>query len=509
MDSRTIKRIVQLALDSRAPNIGWFGASQLLCVAIVVGVTGCRTGAPRSASKVVRIDPGPIALSSTTDEPELIIQASASDVQPARFVEVASPSQVEAPDPATAASELSWDIDSLKALALQNNPSIRQAEAAVRKAMGFRRQVQLYPNPNVGYSASQLFDKRTDQHVLFVEQDFVRGNKLEHNSAVLSMEVESLKWLAECQRRAAVSDVKQLYYATLGAQQEVDYTNQFVESAAESLKLTQKLKAAGESSAIDVFQSEIQLQQFVVAQQQAKAKLRGVWLDLAANVGLPDLAYNKVAGELPTHPIAFDWQAEYERICQSSPEVLSAVASVNRASANVNRQRAQAIPNVSVMVGVGYDRATESQMANTQVGIPFPKHNSNEGNQSAAHAEYCRATHELERIRLSIKSRLSQAAQEYESMAKSVDIHRDEIVPKSNRMLDVTNIAYKAGEIDFLQVLTVRRTTFDASLSYLVARKTLAQTQVAIEECLLSGSLTTSTDTSFDSGLRDQALNGQ
>jgi outer membrane protein, heavy metal efflux system len=509
MDSRTVKLIAQSALGDRDRRIGWIALSGVIYLAILMGGTGCRTGAPRSASKIVRIDPGPIAQSSSIGEPVLRNDVSASEVQPARFVEVASPSQTKAPESATAPSEHTWDIESLTSLALQNNPAIRQAEAAVRKAMGFRRQVQLYPNPNVGYSANQLFDKQTDQHVLFVEQDFVRGNKLEHNSAVLGMEVESLKWLAERQRRSVVSDVKQLYFSTLGAQQEVEYTDQFVESATQSVTLTQQRKAAGESSAIDVLQSEIQLQQFIVAQQQAKAKLRGVWLDLAANVGLPDLAYNRVAGELPTQPTSYDWQVEYERICQSSPEIQSAIASVNRASANVNRQRAQAIPNVSVMVGVGYDRATESQMANTQVGIPFPKHNSNQGNQSAAHAEYCRTMHDLERIRLSIQSRLSQAAQEYESMAASINIHRDEIIPKSNRMLEVTNIAYKAGEIDFLQVLTVRRTTFDASLSYLVARRKLAQAQVSIEECLLSGSLNASTDTSFDSGLRDQALNGQ
>ncbi len=480
----------------------------MLFVFVLIAI-GCRSSSPRPTAKLVRIDPGPVALSGapiSSTQPE---RAMATEVQPAQFVEAAVPISTTSPDPLIPQTDMHWDIESLTTLALQNNPAIREAEAAVHKAMGFRRQVQLYPNPNVGYNGSQLFDKQTDQHVLFVEQDFVRGNKLEFNSMVLGMEVESLKWSAERQRRSVVSDVKQLFYASLSAQQEVAITDQFVDLATQSMTLTQKRKAAGESSEIDVLQSEIQHQQFVVTQQQSQARLRGGWQDLAATVGLPDIAYSKLEGELPEQPIQYDWQVEYDRLCQSSPEIQSAIASVSRASANISRQRVQAIPNVSVMVGVGYDRSTESQMANTQVGIPFPKHNSNEGNQSAAQAEYCRATHELERVRLSIKSRLAQAAQEYESAAASVNIHRLEILPKSKRMQEVSDITYKAGEIDFLQVLTVRRTSFDASLNYLIARKKMAQAQVLIEECLLSGSLNNSTDTSFDAGLRDQALSGQ
>jgi outer membrane protein, heavy metal efflux system len=480
----------------------------LLLVIVLISV-GCRSSSQRPQAKLVRIDPGPIALSEVPNSSTQPDRAMPWEVQPAQFVEAAAPISGTLPEPAVPQTETLWDIESLTALAMQHNPAIREAEAAVHKAMGFRRQVQLYPNPNVGYNGSQLFDKQTDQHFLFVEQDFVRGNKLEHNSNVLGLEVESLKWSTERQRRAVESDVKQLFYATLSAQQEVAITDQFVDLATQSMKLTQKRKVAGEASEIDVLQSEIQLQQFIVTQQQANARLRGAWLDLAANVGLPDIACCKLEGELPEQPIQFNWQVEYERLCQSSPEIQSAVANVNRASANISRQRVQAIPNVSVMVGVGYDRSTESQMANTQVGIPFPRHNQNEGNLSAAQAEFCRATHELERIRLSIKSRLAQASQEYESAAASVNIHRDEILPKSKRMQEVSDITYKAGEIDFLQVLTVRRTSFDASLNYLIARRKMAQAQVSIEEFLLSGSLNHAIDTSFDAGLRDQTLSGQ
>ncbi len=76
-------------------------------------------------------------------------------------------------------------------------------------------------------------------------------------------------------------------------------------------------------------------------------------------------------------------------------------------------------------------------------------------------------------------------------------------------MLELAELTFKAGEIDFLQVLTIRRTYFDSMLEYLNARTQLAQANANIEELLLSGSLTNATDSSFDDGLRGQTFSGQ
>ena len=80
------------------------------------------------------------------------------------------------------------------------------------------------------------------------------------------------------------------------------------------------------------------------------------------------------------------------------------------------------------MLGAGYDQGTQSQMVNSQIGIPIPINNRNQGNQTAAQAEYCRALHELERIQRSLKSRFATAVNSFESAAASVELYRDEIV---------------------------------------------------------------------------------
>ncbi|HEX5082884.1 MAG TPA: TolC family protein, partial [Blastocatellia bacterium] len=47
-------------------------------------------------------------------------------------------------------------LEDLERMALQNNPTVAQAEAAVRAAEGRRVQAGLMPNPIVGYAGEEL-----------------------------------------------------------------------------------------------------------------------------------------------------------------------------------------------------------------------------------------------------------------------------------------------------------------------------------------------------------------
>ena len=180
-----------------------------------------------------------------------------------------------------------------------------------------------------------------------------------------------------------------------------------------------------------------------------------------------------------------------------------------RDSANVDRQQAQAIPNLSLMVGAGRDNGTGSGMINTQVGLPLPIHNKNQGNIAAAHAEFCRASQDVRRTELSIEARIAEVGRDYESAAAAVDQYHQEILPRAQETLELAEQAYKAGEFDFLQVLIARRTFFDANLEYVTAQVSLAKASVLADGQVLVGGLETTRDTEFDSGLRDQTMSGQ
>src|SRR5499426_4510253 len=78
-------------------------------------------------------------------------------------------------------TEPALHLEDLERMALQNNPTIGQAEAAIRAAEGRRVQAGLMPNPIIGYLGEELnaraFDQKSE-HYVFAEQEVPLGGKL-------------------------------------------------------------------------------------------------------------------------------------------------------------------------------------------------------------------------------------------------------------------------------------------------------------------------------------------
>jgi cobalt-zinc-cadmium efflux system outer membrane protein len=440
-------------------------------------------------------------------EPEL-----ADDADPAEKSESPFPREVPQGDVGNMmenAGDRRFSLAELEQIASNNNPSLRQATASAHKSMGFRDQVGLYPNPTVGYAGSQLFDAQTDQHTAFVNQEIVTGNKLELNRSVLTQDVQVQLWELDTQRRRVATDVRQRFYEALGAQRRLELAREFTSILERAAELTRQRQQAGDASVPEVLQTEIQLNQVQLSQRQASIAFEGAWKQLVAVVGMPDLPVSGLEGELPTEGPARDWEEAYQQLLVSSPELRAAEARVHRARANWERQEAQPIPNIQVSVAAGRDTATRTGLLNTQVGIPLPIWNRNEGNTYAAYGEFCRATQDVERRKLSIRSRLAAASRDFDSAAAGVARYRDDILPRAQQTLDLSNDAYNAGQIDFLQVLIARRTYFEANLSYVQAQTELAAAAALLDGLLLSGGLDEAPDTAADDGLRGQSFGGQ
>ena len=402
-----------------------------------------------------------------------------------------------------------WSLAQLEATALQQNPAIQQASSSAQKAYGYRNQVGLKPNPVIGYQGQQLADAGTDQHLAFVEQDIVMGDKLRKNQSVLNQEIQSQLWEVETQRMRVLTDVRQRFYEALVAQRRKELAIGFETVAAKGVRFAEARVRAKEGTRPEVLQSEIQLKEVQLQRRNAEAAFRGAWKQLMAVAGMPDLQPGTLDGQLSVATADRDWDTIQNQILSSSPELQGARARFARARANLDRQQAQAIPNLSLMLGAGQDNGTGSSMINTQVGLPIPIHNKNQGNIAAAHAEFCRASHDVRRTENSIQSRLAQARRDFEVSAATVLQYEQEILPRAQETLTLAESAYEAGEFDFLQVLIVRRTYFESNLSYVTAQVDLARSAALVDGSVLSGGLDFTRDTEFDSALRDQSLTGQ
>ena len=206
-----------------------------------------------------------------------------------------------------------------------------------------------------------------------------------------------------------------------------------------------------------------------------------------------------------------DWDATYERLLSSSPELQAAYARVGRARALISRQEAQPIPNLQTQFGGAHDNATGDNIAHVQVGVPLPIFNRNQGNINIAYSEHLRAVRDVERLQLSLRARLADEFRNYQKAREQVDRYRDDILPRAQENLDLTNTAYRQEQFDFLRVLTARRTYFEANLAYVAALIELRRAEAAVSGFVLTGGLNDVPNIEDPGGLgtRDEALSGQ
>lgn len=403
----------------------------------------------------------------------------------------------------------SMSLAQFESIALQSNPSIHQASAVARKAMGTRLQVGLCPNPTLGYMGQEIGDDGTyGQQGVFVSQTVVRGNKLELNQRVADQEVQALLWQVEAQRQRVLTDVRRQFYETLGAQERVALLTELESIALEAAENSRILVENQQGAPPDQLQAETQLNEVLILRRQAEFEFQAGWRQLANLVGRPQLQTGRIDGVLEAPTTERDWDSTVRQVVSGNPALLRAYAEAQRARRKIDRAAAQPIPNLEIQAAVMHMAASDDVGANLQVGLPIPLFNRNQGNVDASWCEYHRAQWNAERVRLSLESELAAAFGDYQQAANRAAIYRDEILPRQRESLDLIQLGYPA-QFDFLRLFTARRSYYDARIQYLNALVDLRQAEALVDGLLLTGGLSTPDDTMLDDSLRGAALSGQ
>lgn len=159
------------------------------------------------------------------------------------------------------------------------------------------------------------------------------------------------------------------------------------------------------------------------------------------------------------------------------------------ARAVLERSQAEPIPNVDVQLGLQYDNASQYTIGNAQIGVPIPFANRNQGNIQTAYADLRHAQADVGRIELSLRNRLASAFESYSNARNHVEAFTKKVLPDSRSSLELVNLQFQQGQVNFLAVLTAQRTFFQANAAYLQALQELNANRIAIEGLMLTGSL--------------------
>ncbi len=379
-------------------------------------------------------------------------------------------------------------LEQAEAVALSGHPAVAEAASRVRAARANCLQVGLPPNPTVGYMGAEIGNEgAAGQQGMYVGQQFIRGNKLELNRQVACQELRQFEQHLVAAEIEVLTAVRIAFFEMYVAQRQIELTDQLVAVSRSATESVEQLLSVQEARRIDVLQAQIELERIEVKQRQAIVMRDAAWRRLAA-------AMNQLAG--PPQFVAadpdslrwpHDWEASRQMLLNGSPQVAALAINISRACAALDRARVEPIPDVTAQVSVQYDAATEDTVTGVQVGMPLPLWNRNQGGIGKARHDLAAAQHQFQRVELQLTAQLAERIRQLEAAQAQADAYQDRILRRAQHNLDLTSQAYNAGEVSYLELLTVQRTYFESNLDYLDALRQVNQSVQLLVGFLLEG----------------------
>ena len=394
-------------------------------------------------------------------------------------------------------------LEDLEAMALQRNPTLAQAEAAIRAAEGRQRQAGLFPNPVAGYFVEEFVFRspgETAEHGAFIEQTIPLGGKLSKARNVFARERDQAVIEAEAQRLRVTNSIRLLYYETLGAQRLVELRWNLSQLAREAVDITRELANVGQADRPDQLEIEIEAERAEIDWLNAQNDwLRG-WQTLAAMIGNPTLPPARLAGNPEDDLGPLNETQLLDTLLQQSPDVRVATASVARARAVLTRERAERVPDLFLRGGLGYNLERfepvgpalgerKGLSGRLEVGVNVPIFNRNQGGIAAAEAELAIAEGDLNRLQLLLRTRFASSFRDYRSAQQLAERYRTRVIPRAREAYQMYLANFRQMAATYPQVLIAQRTLFQVEVEYAKALVQLRERAVGLRGFLLDGGL--------------------
>ena len=404
-------------------------------------------------------------------------------------------------------------LDSLIALALGVNPSIRAAELRVAAARARIDPAGTLPDPMLGVGIMNMpltapgYDEMMTMNAVMVGQRLPYPGKL--SSARQSAEQDAAAAAArlDAARLDVVAAVRRAYYdlAFLDRSLEVLRANRTL--LVTLIQVTESRYAVGRGGQQDVLRAGVEaarIAEEAVALTEARgaalARLNAL-LDrpgetpileprvpdriaraaVDAEPGRVRFTSDELGARAADSPIPA-LAVLQDRAVRNSPVMHAHDAAITAQAARVDLARKAHLPDFDVSVQYG-QRPRHRDVASVMVTVPVPLHRgSRQGQQVAeAEAELVALREDREAAANGLRADVAQVHAELERTRTQLALFVQSIIPQGRAALESATSAYQLDRADFLTVLDNEKTLFNYEISYHRALADFAKSVAELE----------------------------
>lgn len=373
-------------------------------------------------------------------------------------------------------------------LALENNPITGAARAEIRAAEADALQAGLWDNPTLGAEIEEFGSDRGGlgdaDTTLSINQTIPLGGDRGRAREAANAWASAASAELALQRNRLLASTAQAYVAAQAASETLSLRMELLEIANNSADAIRSRVEAGRASPIErnradmlVGLATIAANDAASAQSAANNQLVAIW------------SGGPVNGELAPPLQAFDLTAYSDappvNWISDNPELLQLRAITRARSQEIRRERAAAIPDLTVGAGVRRFGGTDETAFVATLEVPIPVLNRNQGGVAAAASRENAARLNEEVMRRSLIAQYASSAGRFARAQSTYTQLNENILPASENALGAAQEAYREGALDILNFLDIQRSYFDVRVDLITARAELAR--AAIELDVLAG----------------------
>lgn len=378
---------------------------------------------------------------------------------------IAASSPLFTPTPAVAQTETRLTLHDAIARAVAGDPGLQAASAGVEAARGGARQARARPNPELS-AEIENFNGPGDLHgfssaesTFSIAQEIELGGQRGARMRLADRALHGAELDRVLRGLDLIRDVQIAFYDALAARE-------LVVIAEEKLAIAEALNAAISrrvSAARDPLmagaRAEAGLTEARIALSRAQAEALSARAALATLMGdAPGFALSPEDFGLPD---ARDHA--HEAPSDNSPDIARLAAARETASAALRMERSAAWANPTL--SFGYRRFEERDGDGALVAgvsVPLGVFDRNQGDIARARAEQRRAEFELEAARRVLARDYAALERDIAADMAAVRAIEADMIPQSERALDLAREGYNRGAFSYLDVLEAQRALADA-----------------------------------------------
>lgn len=366
------------------------------------------------------------------------------------------------------------------ARALSENPEIQSLEAAVEAAQGVlgadRRILRNNPVVDGAVGPRNGADDDTLDWSVGVTQELEIAGQRGDRIALREAELLAARARLEARAVALAAEVRQAFGAALAARERQQLAGEATRLAQEALAAANERLEAGAGTRLEVNTARVELgramrERGVAEQQQAAAENNlALLLAVGADAGL-QLTGN-LGGQLTGSAAALREQAKQRM------DLIAAELQLDAAKAAAKLAAAEGFPDIAV--GASYRQEEGDRIVQGTLAVPLPIFDRNQEGRALATAQVRQAAAELAALQRRVEAELQLALSRYETARATVDAFGNDAVQALEQNLEMVNEAYRAGKIDFLQLLLVRRETLASQQAWIDAQEDLDRAEAEV-----------------------------